>query len=192
MILIIDNYDSFTYNLYQFVGSINPEVVVRRNDTISVDEIKQLAPSHIIISPGPGQPKDAGICEELLVALAGQVPILGVCLGHQAIGEAFGGKVVLAPQLMHGKQSLIKLQTDSAIFAGLAPTFKAARYHSLIVDNATLPAKLLSIAEAEDGLLMGLKHQDYNIFGVQFHPESIMTPEGLQIIKNFLKIKGGK
>lgn len=192
MILIIDNYDSFTYNLYQFVGSINPEVMVRRNDTISVDEIKQLAPSHIIISPGPGQPKDAGICEELLVALAGQVPILGVCLGHQAIGEAFGGKVVLAPQLMHGKQSLIKLQTDSAIFAGLAPTFKAARYHSLIVDNATLPAKLLSIAEAEDGLLMGLKHQDYNIFGVQFHPESIMTPEGLQIIKNFLKIKGGK
>lgn len=192
MILIIDNYDSFTYNLYQFVGSINPEVVVRRNDTISVDEIKQLAPSHIIISPGPGQPKDAGICEELLVALAGQVPILGVCLGHQAIGEAFGGKVVLAPQLMHGKQSLIKLQTDSAIFAGLAPTFKAARYHSLIVDNATLPAKLLSIAEAEDGLLMGLKHQDYNIFGVQFHLESIMTPEGLQIIKNFLKIKGGK
>ncbi len=192
MILIIDNYDSFTYNLYQFVGSINRAVTVRRNDALTVAEVKQLAPSHIIISPGPGQPKDAGICEELLVALAGQVPILGVCLGHQAIGEAFGGKVVLAPQLMHGKQSLIKLQTDNAIFAGLAPTIKAARYHSLIVDSATLPAKLLSIAETEDGLLMGVKHQDYNIFGVQFHPESIMTPEGLQIIKNFLKIKGGK
>ena len=188
MILIIDNYDSFTYNLYQFVGSINRAVTVRRNDALTVAEVKQLAPSHIIISPGPGQPKDAGICEELLVALAGQVPILGVCLGHQAIGEAFGGKVVLAPQLMHGKQSLIKLQTDNAIFAGLAPTIKAARYHSLIVDSATLPAKLLSIAETEDGLLMGVKHQDYNIFGVQFHPESIMTPEGLQIIKNFLKI----
>lgn len=189
MILIIDNYDSFTYNLYQLVGAINPDVEVRRNDAVSIADIKNLKPSHIILSPGPGYPAKAGICEELLREFQGQMPILGVCLGHQAIGEVFGAKIMLAPQLVHGKQSDVHIANGSALFYGLPPLIKAARYHSLIVDRMTLPDELLVIAEAEDGEVMGIKHKEHAIYGLQFHPESIMTPQGYIILENFLKIR---
>ena len=192
MILIIDNYDSFTYNLYQYVGALNPDVQVFRNDAITLEEITKLAPSHIILSPGPGYPKDAGICENLLRKFKGSCPILGVCLGHQAIGEVFGARVVPAPTLVHGKPSQIHIANGSEIFLGLAPIITAARYHSLLVEKKSLPDELLVIAETADGEIMGVKHRDYNIFGVQFHPESIMTPDGKRIIENFLKIKGGR
>lgn len=188
MILIIDNYDSFTFNLYQFVGSINQDVLVKRNDKITVEEIAKLKPSHIILSPGPGYPKDAGICEEVLQTLKGSFPIMGVCLGHQAIGEVFGGKVALAPQLVHGKQSKIKIKTQCKLFEGLQEGFPAARYHSLVVEKEGLPEELIVAAETEDGEIMAVKHRDYEVYGVQFHPESIMTPDGMQIIKNFLSI----
>jgi anthranilate synthase component 2 len=188
MILIIDNYDSFTFNLYQFVGSINEDVLVRRNDKITVEEIAELKPSHIILSPGPGYPKDAGICEEVLQNLKGSFPIMGVCLGHQAIGEVFGGKVAPAPQLVHGKQSKIMIKGKCKLFEGLHESFPAARYHSLVVEKEGLPDELIVAAETEDGEIMAVKHRDYEVYGVQFHPESIMTPDGMQIIKNFLKI----
>ena len=188
MILIIDNYDSFTFNLYQFVGSINEEVLVRRNDKITVEEIAELKPSHIILSPGPGYPKDAGICEEVLQNLKESFPIMGVCLGHQAIGEVFGGKVAPAPQLVHGKQSKIMIKGKCKLFEGLHESFPAARYHSLVVEKEGLPDELIVAAETEDGEIMAVKHRDYEVYGVQFHPESIMTPDGMQIIKNFLKI----
>lgn len=188
MILIIDNYDSFTFNLYQFVGSINEDVLVRRNDKITVEEIAELKPSHIILSPGPGYPKDAGICEEVLQNLKESFPIMGVCLGHQAIGEVFGGKVAPAPQLVHGKQSKIMIKGKCKLFEGLHESFPAARYHSLVVEKEGLPDELIVAAETEDGEIMAVKHRDYEVYGVQFHPESIMTPDGMQIIKNFLKI----
>ena len=188
MILIIDNYDSFTFNLYQFVGSINQDVLVKRNDKITVEEIAQLKPSHIILSPGPGYPKDAGICEEVLQNLKESFPIMGVCLGHQAIGEVFGGTVVPAPQLVHGKQSKIKIKAQCKLFEGLQGSFLAARYHSLVVEKEGLPEELIVAAETEDGEIMAVKHRDYEVYGVQFHPESIMTPDGMQIIKNFLSI----
>ncbi len=188
MILIIDNYDSFTFNLYQFVGSINKDVLVRRNDKITVEEIAELKPSHIILSPGPGYPKDAGICEEVLQNLKESFPIMGVCLGHQAIGEVFGGKVAPAPQLVHGKQSKIMIKGKCKLFEGLHESFPAARYHSLVVEKEGLPDELIVAAETEDGEIMAVKHRDYEVYGVQFHPESIMTPDGMQIIKNFLKI----
>lgn len=188
MILIIDNYDSFTFNLYQFVGSINEDVLVRRNDKITVEEIAELKPSHIILSPGPGYPKDAGICEEVLQNLKESFPIMGVCLGHQAIGEVFGGKVAPAPQLVHGKQSKIMIKGKCKLFEGLHESFPAARYHSLVVEKDGLPDELIVAAETEDGEIMAVKHRDYEVYGVQFHPESIMTPDGMQIIKNFLKI----
>ena len=192
MILLIENYDSFTYNLYQLVGTLQPDVKVVRNDALTVADIRQMAPTHLILSPGPGRPEDAGICEEALRELKGELPILGVCLGHQALGEVFGGRVIRAPQLVHGKQSQVHIANGSALFQGLAPIIPAARYHSLLVEKATLPDELLVIAETDQGEIMGLKHRDYNLYGLQFHPESILTPDGKQIIQNFLQIEGGK
>lgn len=192
MILLIDNYDSFTYNLYQLVGTLQPDVKVVRNDALTVADIRQMAPTHLILSPGPGRPEDAGICEEALRELKGELPILGVCLGHQTLGEVFGGRVIRAPQLVHGKQSQVHIANGSALFQGLAPIIPAARYHSLLVEKATLPDELLVIAETDQGEIMGLKHRDYNLYGLQFHPESILTPDGKQIIQNFLQIEGGK
>ena len=191
MILIIDNYDSFTYNLYQYIGSINKDVTVYRNDKLTLEDIKEMQPSHIVISPGPGYPKDAGICEKVIKKFAGKIPILGVCLGHQAIGEVFKAKVVLADHLVHGKQCDVHIANGSEIFLGLAPIIKAARYHSLIAAKENLPDELLVIAESADGEIMGLKHRDCNVFGVQFHPESIMTPDGIKILENFLRIGVG-
>ena len=188
MVLIIDNYDSFTFNLYQLVGSSGAEVLVRRNDRITVEEIKALRPSHIILSPGPGHPKDAGICEEILRVLKGSLPIMGVCLGHQAIGELFGGVVAPAPKIVHGKQSRMRLKQKCKLFEGVEDGFPAARYHSLLVEKEGLPRELEIAAETEDGLVMALKHRDYEVYGVQFHPESLMTPDGRQILQNFLKI----
>lgn len=188
MILIIDNYDSFTYNLVQLAGSINSDIKVIRNDELTVEEIRKLAPSHIIISPGPGYPKDAGICERVIKEMKEEVPILGICLGHQAICEAFGADITLAKQLMHGKQSNIHIANGSLIFHGLPPVIQAARYHSLIARKDSLPDDLLVIAEDEEGEVMAVKHRYFEIYGLQFHPESILTPEGELIIKNFLKI----
>jgi anthranilate synthase component 2 len=189
MILIIDNYDSFTYNLYQYVGTLNPDVKVVRNDAVTVDEIRKMHPDAIILSPGPGKPCDAGICEEVLREMKGEVPILGVCLGHQAIGEVFGGKVTLAPQIVHGKKDKIHIDTSVPIFKSLGPVIEGARYHSLIVDKKGLPPELEITAETEKGEIMGLKHRDYDIYGLQFHPESIMTPDGMTIIRNFINLK---
>ncbi len=186
MILIIDNYDSFTFNLYQYVGTLNPDITVCRNDELSIADIKRLNPERIIISPGPGHPKDAGICEALLKELPGICPILGVCLGHQAIGEAFGGKVVAAPRLVHGKASLIKADNTDRLFKGLPEVIEAARYHSLIVERESLPDCLKVTAVTENGEIMALKHKDYEIYGVQFHPESVMTPDGMKILNNYL------
>lgn len=188
MVVIIDNYDSFTFNLFQFVGMLTSEVKVYRNDQITVEAVAALQPSHIILSPGPGFPKDAGICEEILEKLQGQLPILGVCLGHQAIGEVFGGKIVHAKELVHGKQSLIKIDNSSRLFKGLPQEIPAARYHSLIVEKESKPECLKVLAATADGEIMAVKHRDHDIYGVQFHPESIMTPDGLQILRNFLAI----
>mgnify|MGYP000848854900 FL=1 len=191
MIVIIDNYDSFTYNLVQLAGSIMDDIQVIRNDEMRIEDIIELKPSHIIISPGPGHPKDAGLSEEVIYRMKERVPILGVCLGHQAICELFGGEIVLANRLVHGKASTIHIANGSSIFQGLAPLIQGARYHSLIVKRDTLPEELLVIAEDEDGEIMAVKHRDYEIYGLQFHPESILTPQGQLIIENFLKI-GGK
>ena len=188
MILIIDNYDSFTYNLLQLAGRFTEDITVVRNDEITVEEIKRLGPSHIILSPGPGYPKDAGICEDLIEELQGQVPILGVCLGHQAICEVFGATITRARRLMHGKKSSIHIANGSRVFKELPPVIEAARYHSLIALRSTLPDDLLVIAEDEDGEIMAVKHRLYEIYGLQFHPESILTPRGEQIMKNFLEI----
>lgn len=189
MVLLIDNYDSFSYNLVQLVGSIGADIKVIRNDEKTIDEIRELNPAHIIISPGPGYPKDAGIIEEVIAKLKGEVPILGVCLGHQAISETFGAEITLAKQLMHGKQSSIHIANGARIFHGLAPVIQAARYHSLIAKKETLPDDLLVIAEDDTGEVMAVKHRNYEIYGVQFHPESILTPQGETIIRNFLKIE---
>lgn len=186
MILIIDNYDSFTFNLYQYVGTLNSDVKVYRNDALSVKEIAELNPQRIILSPGPGYPEDAGVCEELLKELPWLCPILGVCLGHQAIGEVFGGRVVPAPELVHGKQSLIKTDTACKLFKELPQEIEAARYHSLIVEKESLPECLKITAQTADSEIMALKHRDYEIYGVQFHPESVMTPDGMKILANFL------
>lgn len=189
MILIIDNYDSFTYNLVQLAGSINSDIKVIRNDELTVEEIRKLAPSHIVISPGPGYPKNAGICERVIKEMKEEVPILGICLGHQAICEAFGADITLAKHLMHGKQSNIHIANGSLVYHGLPPIILAARYHSLIARKDSLPDDLLVIAEDEDGEVMAVKHRNFEIYGLQFHPESILTPEGEIIIKNFLKIR---
>jgi anthranilate synthase/aminodeoxychorismate synthase-like glutamine amidotransferase len=189
MILIIDNYDSFTFNLYQLIGEINPDIKVVRNDKITIDEIESLKPSHIIISPGPGNPQQAGICLEVIRQLAGRFPILGVCLGHQAIGEAFGGKVVHAPQIVHGKSDRMYLTTPTPIFKDMPDGFEAARYHSLIVEPESLPDCLEVTAETVRHEIMALQHKTLPVYGVQFHPESIMTPQGRTILKNFLDIR---
>lgn len=190
MILIIDNYDSFTYNLVQLVGGINPDITVVRNDAMTVEDIEKLSPSHIILSPGPGYPKNAGVCEEVIRKLGGKFPILGVCLGHQAICEVFGAKITHAVKLMHGKKSAINIDCDSPIFSGLADVIDAARYHSLIAKRETIPAALKVIAHDDMGEIMAVAHKEMDIIGLQFHPESVLTPLGEDIIKNFLKIGG--
>lgn len=191
MILIIDNYDSFTYNLVQLAGGFTEDIRVIRNDELTVEEVRRLNPTHIILSPGPGYPEDAGICESIIRELKGAFPILGVCLGHQAICEAFGAKITLAKRLMHGKKSNIHIANGSRVFQGLPPVIEAARYHSLIALRNSLPDDLLVIAEDEDGEVMAVKHRLFEIYGLQFHPESILTPRGSQIMKNFLEIKYG-
>lgn len=188
MILIIDNYDSFTYNLYQYVGEINTDIEVIRNDKITIDEIRKKNPSHIIISPGPGFPKDAGISIDLIKELGKSIPILGVCLGHQSIGEAYGAKVVHAKELMHGKSSEIEILRNDGLFEGLPNKINAARYHSLIVDKNTIPPELEVTAQTEDGEVMGLKHREYPVYGIQFHPESILTTDGKTMIRNYLYV----
>lgn len=192
MILIIDNYDSFTYNLLQLAGSFDPDTRVVRNDRISVDEIIGMYPSHLIISHGPGHPKDAGICRELVHRIKGLVPVLGICLGHQVICEAFGAAIVPAKQPVHGKQREIHIANGSRIFRGLPPVIKAGRYHSLAVRRSDLPEDLLVIAEDSEEEIMGVKHRHYEIYGLQFHPESILTPHGALIMENFLKTGGGR
>ncbi|MDR2091521.1 MAG: aminodeoxychorismate/anthranilate synthase component II [Clostridiales bacterium] len=186
MILLIDNYDSFSYNLYQLIGGIDPSVCVIRNDEKSTEEIEEMNPSRIIISPGPGRPKDAGICEDAIKYFAGRVPVLGVCLGHQAICEVFGGVVGYAKELMHGKASDVSLDLACPIFSGLPEVIKAARYHSLAAEKDTLPDTLTVTARTLDGEIMAVKHRDFEVYGVQFHPESILTPDGKKIIENFL------
>ncbi len=185
MILVIDNYDSFTYNLVQYLGEMGQELQVYRNDQIDVEEIKTLKPERIVISPGPCTPKEAGISVPLIMALQGQIPILGVCIGHQAIGAAFGGEVIRAPYIMHGKVSKI-FHDGKTIFKNLENPFTATRYHSLIVKRENLPDCLKISAWTEDGLIMGLRHATYPIEGVQFHPESIMTLEGKRLLANFV------
>jgi para-aminobenzoate synthetase component II len=186
MILVIDNYDSFTYNLVQYLGELGEEVVVRRNDEITPGEIESNLPSRILISPGPGRPSDAGVSPELIRRFARRLPILGVCLGHQAIGEVFGGRVVRAATVVHGKATEIK-HDGRTIFQGLDSPFKAGRYHSLVVERESLPACLEISAETNDGVIMGLRHREFRIEGVQFHPESILTAEGKMLLANFLK-----
>lgn len=186
MILIIDNYDSFSYNLYQLVGELCPDIRVIRNDEMTVKEIEELKPSHIIISPGPGRPKEAGICEESILYFKDKLPILGVCLGHQAICEAFGAEITYAKTLMHGKRCDVHIASGSPIFMGLPPVSEVARYHSLAAQRESLPDELIIIAEADDGEIMGVKHRDRDIYGLQFHPESIMTAGGRTILENFL------
>ena len=192
MILLIDNYDSFSYNLYQLVGSLNPDIKVIRNDAMTVKEIEALAPDRIILSPGPGWPKDSGVCPEVIKKLGVEknIPVLGVCLGHQAICEVFGAKIQHAKTLMHGKQSLIKVNTSCELFKDCPEEFKAARYHSLVAANDSIPEILEVTARTiDDNEVMAVKHREKNIFGVQFHPESILTPDGKIILKNFLNVK---
>jgi len=187
VILLLDNYDSFTYNLAQYLGELGCEVEVHRNDKISVDEIARRKPERIVISPGPCTPQEAGISMELVSQLAGRFPILGVCLGHQAIGAAFGGKIKRAPQLFHGKTSEIH-HDNKGIFHDLADPFTATRYHSLIVERKSLPRELVITAETDDGIIMGLRHRRHKIEGVQFHPESVLTESGKKLLKNFLEL----
>ena len=186
MILLIDNYDSFSYNLYQLAGGIQPDIKVVRNDRITIDEIRALAPSHIILSPGPGRPCDAGVCEDVIRELAGTVPILGVCLGHQAICEALGGTVCHAKKLMHGKQSEVSVDNESPIFRGLPKTVKVARYHSLI--GTDLPDMLKVISADQNGEIMAVSCEEKQLYGLQFHPESILTPDGRIMMQNFLSL----
>lgn len=190
MILLIDNYDSFSYNLYQLIGAINPDIKVIRNDEMTVAEIKALKPERIILSPGPGRPENAGVIVEVTKTLGKEIPILGVCLGHQAICAAFGANVTYAKQLMHGKQSEIKADTKAVLFRNCPKTMKVARYHSLAAEKETIPVCLEITALTDDGEVMAVQHREYPIYGVQFHPESIMTPFGRQMLENF--INGGK
>lgn len=201
MILLIDNYDSFSYNLVQFCGTLclqenkagaagpEPDIRVIRNDAMTIEDIRSLHPDHIILSPGPGYPKDAGVCEDVVRQMKGEVPILGVCLGHQGICEVFGAEIVHAQKLMHGKQSVITIDSSDPIFQGLPEKISAARYHSLIARRDSLPDSLTIIGEDDMGEIMAVRHRDYPIYGLQFHPESIMTPDGMTILKNFLAIK---
>jgi anthranilate synthase component II len=187
MIAIVDNYDSFTYNLVQLIGELGFDVRVFRNDAITPEELEGLSPSHIVISPGPGEPSEAGVSNEVIRILGPRIPVLGVCLGQQCIGAVYGGRVVQAERLMHGKTSLIH-HNGQDIFAGLPNPFEATRYHSLIVDEP-LPAELEATAYTEEGELMGLRHRAYPIYGVQFHPESILTPAGKQLLRNFCSLQ---
>lgn len=190
MILLIDNYDSFSYNLYQLIGSIDSDVRVIRNDALTVEEIDALKPKAIIVSPGPGRPEDAGICVEAIRELGPKYPVLGVCLGHQAVCSAFGATVTYARHLMHGKQSVISMENDP-IFDGINKGAPVARYHSLAADPDTVPDCLSVIAEADDGDIMAVKHKSHPIYGFQFHPESIMTPDGKKMLENFLNFADG-
>jgi anthranilate synthase/aminodeoxychorismate synthase-like glutamine amidotransferase len=187
MLLVIDNYDSFTYNLVQYFGALGADPVVKRNDAVSVDEVEKMAPERIVISPGPGSPKDAGISMELIRRMGSRVPLLGVCLGHQCIGEVYGGKVVRAGRLMHGKTSPIR-HDAKGVFRGLPNPFEATRYHSLIVEKSSVPDGLEISADTAEGEIMGLRHREYPVHGVQFHPESILSKEGKDLLANFLKI----
>jgi anthranilate synthase component 2 len=189
MILLIDNYDSFSFNLVQAIGELvdgKEELKVVRNDELTVDEVLKLNPSHIVLSPGPGKPSDAGICEELIKAVQGKIPLLGVCLGHQAICEALGGKITYAPELMHGKQSKVKVNNECDIFKGLDSEIMVARYHSLVADKDFIPDVLEVTAVDEKGVVMAVQHKTSPIYGLQFHPESIMTPTGKIMVRNFL------
>ena len=188
MIYLIDNYDSFSYNLYQLIGEVDPAIEVLRNDALSVEELEAKNPEAVILSPGPGRPADAGICEEVVLKLSGKVPILGVGLGHQAICEAFGGTVGYAKELMHGKSSLVKVNAQSLLFNGLPAKVRVARYHSLAADGGSLPECLRVISRADDGEVMAVQHAEFPTYGVQFHPESILTPDGRAMIENFLAI----
>lgn len=191
MLLIIDNYDSFTYNLAQYLGELGAELEVVRNDQVTTADILAMAPEQIVISPGPCTPNEAGISLDVITELGEAFPILGVCLGHQAIGQAYGGQVVRAPYVMHGKVSPVTHMGDDKLFDGLSNPFKATRYHSLIVDRPSLPDCLQVTAETEDGIIMAMRHKKYPVWGVQFHPESILTGEGKTILGNFLKLKKG-
>lgn len=187
MILLIDNYDSFSYNLYQAIGAINPDIKVIRNDAMTVEEIEALGPTHIILSPGPGRPCDAGVCIDVVKKLYTKFPILGVCLGHQSICEAFGANVTYAKKLFHGKSSNVKIVNDP-IFTSLHNPVQVARYHSLAAERNNFPESLEIIAETDDGEIMAVRHKEYPVYGLQFHPESILTPQGSTIIKNFLEV----
>ncbi|MDQ2885579.1 MAG: aminodeoxychorismate/anthranilate synthase component II [Chloroflexota bacterium] len=186
MLLLIDNYDSFTYNLYQYLSELGAEVEVRRNDQVTLDEIEAMQPAQIVVSPGPCTPNEAGLSCKIIETFGPRIPLLGVCLGHQAIGQVFGGRVIRAPEPMHGKTSLMYHQ-EQGVFQGLPSPFEANRYHSLIVERSTLPDELEITANTADGLIMGLRHRRYPVEGVQFHPESIMTPAGKHLLRNFLQ-----
>ena len=185
MLLLLDNYDSFTYNLYQYLAELGAEVVVRRNDQVTLDEIELMQPDHIVVSPGPCTPNEAGLSCAVIATFGPRIPTLGVCLGHQSIGQVYGGRVIRAPEPMHGKTSLM-YHEELGVFRGLPRPFEANRYHSLIVEDVTLPAELEVTARTEDGIIMGLKHRSYPVEGVQFHPESIMTFTGKDLLRNFL------
>lgn len=192
MILLVDNYDSFSYNLYQLIGTYDEDIKVIRNDELTVEECIALKPDMIVISPGPGKPEDAGICIELIKAAAPTIPIIGVCLGHQSITVAFGGVVSYADKIMHGKQSVTKIDKSCPIFKGCSDSMKVARYHSLASIRDKMPDCLEITCETEDGVIMGIKHKEYDTYGLQFHPESILTPEGGTIIKNFIDLAKNK
>lgn len=188
MILLIDNYDSFSYNVYQLIGSINPDIRVIRNDELTVEEIEALAPQAIVLSPGPGRPEDAGVCCEVVRRLESRFKILGICLGHQAICQVYGAAITYAEKLMHGKQSEVFAEEGSRLFRGMGDSFLAARYHSLAADRDTIPDCLQVTARTAEGEIMAVEHKEYPVFGVQFHPESVLTPEGKTIIENFMNM----
>ncbi len=188
MTLLIDNYDSFSYNLYQYVGELDPDIKVIRNNEKTVEEIRDMKPARIIISPGPGRPEDAGVIKDVVKELGSTIPILGVCLGHQAICLAYGATITYAKQMMHGKQSVVKADTSTPLFEGCEESFPVARYHSLAADEKTIPAALKVTARTDDGEVMAVMHEKYPVYGVQFHPESIMTPNGKTILGNFMRL----
>jgi anthranilate synthase component II len=184
-VLVIDNYDSFVYNLVQYLGELNVEPIVKRHDAITIEEVEEVSPHALLISPGPGNPKQAGISVDLIKWAAGKIPVLGICLGHQCIGEAWGGEIIHAPQVMHGKTSLIS-HNESGVFKDIKSPFKATRYHSLMVDPTSFPDELEITAKTDDNIIMGLRHKEFEIHGLQFHPESILTSYGHKLIENFL------
>lgn len=190
MLVLLDNYDSFTFNLAQYIMMCGAEVEVFRNDRITLEEIEEMRPSGVVISPGPCTPNEAGISLDAARRFAGRIPLLGVCLGHQTVGQAFGARVVRAPDCMHGKVSVVEHDGSSALFSGIPSRFRATRYHSLIVERETLPDSIRVTAQTDDGLIMALEHREYPVFGVQFHPEAILTEHGLEVIRNFLAIAG--